>query len=138
MSELADNNACVKAVYVVFGIIWGLCFAAAGVLIVNAQFYVSNCEPSGGPCTDRIVSDQFTSLAWAATSIFSERIFFFFAFIALVGGYGRNKGCGVIWILGKYDCEKITVNNVSQSAHRSAQRKFAPSVFNVINMFLCF
>jgi hypothetical protein len=51
----------------------------------------------GGPCTNVVVSDQFKSLSWVATSIFTERIFFLFSFIALVGGYGRFKGCGILW-----------------------------------------
>jgi hypothetical protein len=97
-NDVYEKNVCVKVVFIVFGVVWGICFAAAGVLIINAQFYMSNCTPMGGPCTDVVVSDQFTSLSWVAMCIFSERIFFLFAFIALVGGYGRNKGCGVLWI----------------------------------------
>ena len=97
-NDIYDKNTLVRVVFTVMGVVWGLCFAAAGVLIVNAQFYVSNCVPMGGPCTNVVVSDQFKSLAWVATSIFTERIFFLFAFIALVGGFGRFRGCGILWI----------------------------------------
>lgn len=97
-NDIYDRSKLTRVVFIVMGVVWGLCFAAAGVLIVNVQFYESNCVPMGGPCTNVVTTDQFKSLSWVATSIFTERIFFLFAFIALVGGFGRVRGCGFLWI----------------------------------------
>ena len=66
-NDLYERNTLVRVIFTVMGVIWGLCFAAAGVLIVNSQFYESNCVPMGGPCTNVVVSDQFKSLSWVAT-----------------------------------------------------------------------
>jgi hypothetical protein len=68
-----------------------------GVLMTNASFEVSICQPAGGPCTPTIYSDLGSSNGWVATSMFGANAFFVMGYLMLLT-FGRSRGCAGVWI----------------------------------------
>jgi hypothetical protein len=95
--DVYAKSAYIRYTLIVTIVVWVVAFLMAGVLITNAKFEVSICEPAGGPCTPNIYSDLWSSNGWVATSMFGANCFFVMAYLMLLT-FGRNRLCANAWI----------------------------------------
>lgn len=97
--DLYARSGCLRYTLTVIVAVWILCFLAACVLMVNAKFHVSICEPGGGPCTGNIYTDQWTSMGWIATTMFGCSCTFFIMSYQMIAAFRQNRVCLFLWIV---------------------------------------
>jgi hypothetical protein len=96
--DVFEKSSCLNGTLTAFQWIWLLFFIASTVLVINANFEVSICNPGGGECTGNVYTDQWSSIGWIAMCIFGGVHVFFLCGYQMNLIFGRNRICSIIWI----------------------------------------